>query len=69
MVKAFSMAMNVDFGAKTPSFAALAALSGIVKTDPAQRIAAVNTKFAELQKNAPKEKDAATAYNTVGEVF
>ena len=69
MVKVFSTAMNVDFGAKTPSFAALAALSGIVKTDPAQRIAAVNTKFAELQKNAPKEKDAATAYNTVGEVF
>ena len=68
MVKAFSTALNVDFGAKTPSFATLAALSGLSETDPARRIAAVNTKFAEMQKNAPKEKDAA-AQNAVGEVF
>ena len=29
MVKAFATAMNVDFGAKTPSFAVLANLAGI----------------------------------------
>jgi len=70
MVKAFSTALNVDFGAKTPSFATLAALSGIAETDPALRIAAVNTKFAEMQKNAPKENQAAAAQNaTAGEVF
>ena len=68
MVKAFSTALNVDFGAKTPSFATLAALSGLSETDPALRIAAVNTKFAEMQKNAPKEKEAA-AQNAAGEVF
>lgn len=69
MVKAFSTALNVDFGAKTPSFATLAALSGIAETDPALRIAAVNTKFAEMQKNAPKEKEAAAQNATAGEVF
>ena len=68
MVKAFSTALNVDFGAKTPTFATLATLSGISETDPALRIAAVNSKFAEMQKNAPKEKDAA-AQNAAGEVF
>ena len=68
MVKAFSTALNVDFGAKTPSFATLAALAGIKEPDPALRIAAVNTKFAEMQKNAPKEKEAA-AQNAAGEVF
>jgi hypothetical protein len=69
MVKAFATAMNVDFGAKTPSFAALAALAGITETDPAARIAAVNTKFGEIVQNAPKEKDTAAAHNTAGEVF
>ena len=69
MVKAFSTALNVDFGAKTPSFATLAALSGLSETDPALRIAAVNTKFAEMQKNAPKENQTAAAHNTAGEVF
>lgn len=69
MVKAFATAMNVDFGAKTPTFAALAALAGIKETDPAQRIAAVNAKFAELQTAAPKEKEAAAAQNAAGEVF
>ncbi|NLH78308.1 MAG: DUF2213 domain-containing protein [Acidobacteria bacterium] len=68
MVKAFSTALNVDFGAKTPSFAALAALAGITETDPAKRIAAVNAKFGELKQNAPKEKEAA-AQNAAGEVF
>ena len=68
MVKAFSTALNVDFGAKTPSFATLAALSGITETDPALRIAAVNAKFGDMQKNAPKEKEAA-AQNAAGEVF
>ena len=68
MVKAFSTAMNVDFGAKTPSFAALAALAGIKEEDPAARIAAVNAKFAELQTAAP-EKEKAAAQNAAGEVF
>lgn len=69
MVKAFSTALNVDFGAKTPSFATLAALAGISENDPALRIAAVNTKFAEMQKNAPKENQTAAAQNAAGEVF
>ena len=68
MVKAFATAMNVDFGAKTPSFADLAALASIKETDPAARIAAVNTKFGELQKAAP-EKEKAAAQNAAGEVF
>lgn len=68
MVKAFSTAMNVDFGAKTPTFATLAALAGITETDPALRIAAVNAKFGDMQKNTPKEKEAA-AQNAAGEVF
>jgi len=65
MVKAFSTAMNVDFGANTPSFTALAALAGIKETDPAARIAAVNAKFAELQTAAPKE----TSTTAVGLAF
>ena len=69
MVKAFSTAMNVDFGAKTPSFATLATLSGIKEEDPAARIAAVNAKFAELQTAAPKENQAAAAQNAAGEGF
>ena len=69
MVKAFSTALNVDFGAKTPSFATLAALSGIAETDPAARIAAVNAKFGEILRNAPKENSTAAAHNTAGEVF
>ena len=68
MVKAFSTALNVDFGAKTPSFATLAALAGISESDPAARIAAVNAKFGEIVQNAPKEKEAA-AQNAAGEVF
>ena len=69
MVKAFSTALNVDFGAKTPSFATLATLAGIKENDPAARIVADNTKFAELQKSAPKENQAAAAQNAAGEVF
>jgi len=69
MVKAFSTALNVDFGAKTPSFATLAALAGISESDPAARIAAVNAKFGEIVQNAPKEKEVAAAHNTVREVF
>lgn len=68
VVKAFSTAMNVDFGGKTPSFDTLAALSGIKEEDPAARIAAVNAKFAELQTAAP-EKEKAAAQNAAGEVF
>jgi len=69
LVKAFATAMNVDFGAKTPTFAALAALAGIKETDPALRIAAVNAKFGEIVQNAPKEKEKAAAQNAAGEVF
>jgi hypothetical protein len=68
MVAAFATALNVDFGAKTPSFASLAALAGIKETDAALRIAAVNTKFAELQAAAPK-KDAAGNAVVTSEVF
>jgi len=68
VVKAFSTALNVDFGAKTPSFATLAALAGIKETDAAARIAAVNAKFVELQTAAP-EKEKAAAQNAAGEVF
>ena len=60
MVAAFATALNVDFGAKTPSFASLASLVGIKETDPALRIAAVNTKFAEMQATAPKDKTTAS---------
>ena len=60
MVAAFATALNVDFGAKTPSFASLASLVGIKETDPALRIAAVNAKFAELQASAPKDKTTAS---------
>jgi len=69
MVKVFATALNVDFGAKTPSFATLATLAGIKETDPAARIAAVNAKFGELKQNAPKEKETAGAQNAAGEVF
>jgi len=69
MVKAFSTALNVDFGAKTPSFSALAALVGIAEPDPAARIAAVNAKYADMQKAAPKDDKAAAAANTTVEVF
>lgn len=58
MVKAFATALNVDFGAKTPSFGALASLVGITEKDPAARIAAVNAKFAELQKSTPAKNQA-----------
>ena len=67
MIAAFSTAMNVDFGAKTPSFSTLASLAGIKETDPVARIAAVNTKFAELQSKQPKEKQDAVV--SAHEVF
>ena len=60
LVAAFSTALNIDFGTKTPSFADLAKLSGIVEADPFARITAVNAKFAELT--------AATVKNTVATV-
>jgi hypothetical protein len=60
MVAAFATAFNVDFGAKTPTFASLAALAGIKEADPALRIAAVNTKFTELQKMTPVDKTTAS---------
>jgi len=68
MVAVFATAFNVDFGAKTPSFPTLAALAGVKETDPALRIAAVNTKFAEMQAAAPKDKSTA-ANSSVVEVF
>jgi hypothetical protein len=67
MVAAFATAMNVDFGAKTPSFPTLAALAGITENDPALRIAAVNAKFAEMQIASPKKDGADSSANT--EVF
>jgi hypothetical protein len=68
VVAAFASAYNVDFRAKTPSFALLAGLASIAETDPAKRIAAVNAKFEEIKKTTPK--DSAAALNTiVSEVF
>jgi hypothetical protein len=56
IVAAFATAYNVEFGAKTPSFPTLAALAGIKEEDSALRIAAVNTKFAEIsEKKATAE--------------
>ena len=60
LVAAFSKAYNSDFKAVTPRFSTLAALAGIKETDPALRIAAVNTKFAEMQATAPKDKTTAS---------
>jgi hypothetical protein len=68
VIAAFASAYNVDFRAKTPSFALLAGLASIAETDPAKRIAAVNAKFEEIKKTTPK--DSAAALNTiVSEVF
>jgi len=58
LVAAFATAMNVDFGAKTPSFATLAKLSGITETDPVARITAVNAKFAELSAAVKKPAES-----------
>jgi hypothetical protein len=56
IIAAFATAYNVEFGAKTPSFGTLAALAGIKEEDSALRIAAVNTKFAEIsEKKATAE--------------
>jgi hypothetical protein len=56
IIAAFATAYNVEFGAKTPSFPTLAALAGIKEEDSALRIAAVNTKFAEIsEKKATAE--------------
>ena len=49
VVKAFATAYNVDFGGKTPSFKTLGGLAGVTETDPVKLIAAVNTKFKEMQ--------------------
>ena len=57
LVSAFATAFNTDFGAKTPSFSTLAALSGIVESDPAKRIAAVNAKFAEIGTGKTAERE------------
>lgn len=65
LIATVATALNIDFGAKTPSFKSIAPLLGITETDPALRIAAVNTKVAELQKNAPNDKTAATSLSEV----
>lgn len=63
MVSVFATACNVDFGAKTPSFSVLASLVGINEKDPAKRIAAVNTKFAELSaKKTTEEKSTVEVF-------
>lgn len=67
LIAAVASTCNIDFGAKTPSFKDIAPLLGVTEKDPAARIAAVNTKFAEMQKNAPKEKDSAGT--SASEVF
>lgn len=68
VVAAFATAFNVDFGAKTPSFALLAGLASIAETDPAKRIAAVNAKYEEIKKATPASS-AAAANTVVSEVF
>ena len=68
LIAAFSSALNADFGAKTPTWGELAGQAGIKEPAGAARIAAVNTKFAEIQKNAPKDKSTASNSAAV-EVF
>ena len=68
LIAAFASALNADFGAKTPTWGELAGQAGIKEPAGAARIAAVNTKFAEIQKNAPKEKSTASNSAAV-EVF
>lgn len=55
LVKAVGVAMNIDFGSKTPSFKTLAGMLGIKEDDPALRIAAVNAKFNELVSDKKAE--------------
>ena len=69
LIKAFSTALNIDFGAKTPSFSTLASLSGITEKDPFAMITAVNAKFAELMKAGGTAANAATGTLTSKEVF
>ena len=57
LVAAFASAYNIDFGAKTPSFAVLASLAGITETDAGARIAAVNTKFGEMTAKVKTDED------------
>ena len=65
LVKAVGTSLNIDFGTKTPSFSGLAGLLGIIETDPAKRIAAVNAKYSEIVSGK-----SATAQNNVSvEVF
>ena len=68
LIAAFASALNADFGAKTPTWGELAGQAGIKEPAGAARIAAVNTKFAEIQKNAPKDKSTASNSAAV-EVF
>jgi hypothetical protein len=55
IIAAFATAFNVDFGAKTPSFATLASLAGIKEEDSALRISAVNAKFTEISEKKTTE--------------
>jgi hypothetical protein len=56
LVDAVGTALNIDFGANTPSFASLASLLGITETDPAKCITAVNAKYAEIISKKPEVK-------------
>ena len=60
LVSAVGTALNIDFGNKTPSFGKIATMLGIKEEDPALCIAAVNTKFAEMneKKNASTDNSA-----------
>lgn len=69
LVAAFASAYNADFGRRTPSFETLATLAGISETDPAQRIAAVNAKFSELEGAKATAANAAVKTGSVGGVF
>lgn len=59
LIAAVGNSLNIDFGTKTPSFASLANMLGIKEEEPAARIIAVNSKYAELIAKKP-----ATAGNT-----
>ena len=59
LVSAVGTALNIDFGNKTPSFGKIATMLGIKEEDPALCIAAVNTKFAEMNV-----KDTSTTSNS-----
>lgn len=68
IVAAFATAYNAEWKrGVTPGFATLAALAGIKVEDPAERITALNAKYAEIQSAA--KSDAVTVKNATGSSF